>query len=65
MGYALGALVAGVASDALGYGGAISLIAVLTAASGVWVLADMPARRSDPGDAAASRSSEGVAPASG
>ncbi len=46
MGYALGALIAGVASDALGYGGAISVVAALTAASGLWVLADMPARRS-------------------
>ncbi len=42
MGYALGALIAGVASDALGYGGAISLVAGLTAASGLWVLRDMP-----------------------
>lgn len=45
LGYALGALVAGVASDVLGYGGAISLVAALTAASGLWVLIDMPARR--------------------
>ena len=42
MGYALGALIAGVASDALGYGGAIALVAGLTAASGLWVLRDMP-----------------------
>jgi MFS family permease len=42
MGYALGALIAGVASDALGYGGAIGLVAGLTAASGLWVLRDMP-----------------------
>jgi MFS family permease len=49
MGYALGALIAGVASDALGYGGAIALVAGLTAASGLWVLRDMPAvRRSNP-----------------
>ncbi len=45
MGYALGALIAGVASDALGYGGAIGLVAGLTAASGLWVLRDMPAAR--------------------
>ena len=45
MGYALGALIAGVASDALGYGGAIALVAGLTAASGLWVLRDMPAAR--------------------
>jgi MFS family permease len=43
MGYALGALIAGIASDALGYGGAIGLVAGLTAASGLWVLRDMPA----------------------
>ena len=45
MGYALGALIAGVAADALGYGGAISLVAGLTAASGLWVLVDMPVIR--------------------
>lgn len=42
MGYAIGALIAGVAADALGYGGAIALVAGLTAASGLWVLIDMP-----------------------
>ena len=45
MGYAIGALVAGAAADALGYGGAISIVAGLTAASGLWVLIDMPAAR--------------------
>lgn len=44
-GFALGALIAGVASDALGYGGAIGLVAGLTAASGLWVLRDMPGAR--------------------
>ncbi len=43
MGYALGALIAGIAADVLGYGGAIALVAGLTAASGLWVLRDMPA----------------------
>jgi MFS family permease len=42
MGYALGALIAGVVADVLGYGGAIGLVAALTAASGLWVLSDMP-----------------------
>jgi MFS family permease len=42
MGYALGALIAGTVADALGYGGAIAIVAGLTAASGLWVLADMP-----------------------
>jgi MFS family permease len=45
MGYALGALIAGVAADAFGYGGAIALVAGLTAASGLWVLGDLPAAR--------------------
>jgi predicted MFS family arabinose efflux permease len=44
MGYAVGALIAGTVSDALGYGGAIGIVAGLTAASGLWVLVDMPAR---------------------
>jgi MFS family permease len=42
MGYALGALISGVTADALGYGGAIALVAGLTAGSGLWVLLDMP-----------------------
>jgi MFS family permease len=45
MGYALGALIAGAVADALGYGGAIAIVAALTAASGLWVLIDMPAVR--------------------
>jgi len=43
-GYVLGALIAGAAADALGYGGAIAIVAGLTALSGVWVFIDMPAR---------------------
>jgi MFS family permease len=42
MGYAAGALIAGGVADALGYGGAIGIVAALTAASGLWVLVDMP-----------------------
>jgi hypothetical protein len=42
-GYVLGGLVAGLAADTLGYGGAIGLVAALTAASGIWVWRDMPA----------------------
>ncbi|MDQ3768658.1 MAG: MFS transporter [Actinomycetota bacterium] len=45
MGYVAGALIAGVAADALGFGGAITVVAGLTAASGLWVALDMPARR--------------------
>ena len=48
MGYALGALMAGITADALGYGGAISLVAGLTAASGLWVLIDMPVATDSP-----------------
>jgi predicted MFS family arabinose efflux permease len=47
MGYALGAVIAGTVADALGYGGAITIVAALTAASGLWVLFDMPATRGE------------------
>jgi MFS family permease len=42
-GYVAGGLIAGLAADAIDYGGAIALVAALTAASGVWVMLDMPA----------------------
>ena len=45
MGYALGALIAGTVADALGYGGAIAIVAALTTTSGLWVLIDMPTAR--------------------
>src|SRR5215204_2969654 len=45
MGYVAGGLIAGMAADAIDYSGAIALVAALTAASGLWVLLDMPARR--------------------
>jgi MFS family permease len=44
IGYALGAVIAGATADALGYGGAIGIVAALTAASGLWVLSGMPGR---------------------
>jgi MFS family permease len=44
-GYVFGGLLAGGAADALGYSGAITLVAALTAASGLWVLYDMPSHR--------------------
>ena len=44
-GYVFGALIAGGVADALGYGAAIATVAGLTAASGLWVLYDMPAPR--------------------
>jgi MFS family permease len=46
-GYVAGGVIAGVAADAIGYGGAIAVVAGLTAASGLWVLIDMPAREAE------------------
>jgi MFS family permease len=45
MGYVFGGLIAGGVADLLGYGGAIALVAGFTAASGLWVLRDMPSDR--------------------
>jgi MFS family permease len=45
MGYVAGGLIAGLAADAIGFGGAIAVVAGLTAASGLFVLVDMPGRR--------------------
>jgi MFS family permease len=45
MGYVVGGLLAGAVADALGYGGAIAIVAGLTTASGLWVAWDLPARR--------------------
>jgi MFS family permease len=47
-GYAFGGLIAGAVADGLGYGGAIAIVAGLTAASGLWVLIDMPSERGRP-----------------
>jgi hypothetical protein len=44
MGYVAGGLLTGVVADALGFGGAIAVVAGLTAASGIWVALDYPAR---------------------
>jgi MFS family permease len=41
MGYVAGGLLAGVAADALSYSGAISIVAAVTAASGLWVAIDL------------------------
>jgi MFS family permease len=43
-GYVVGALVAGIAADAVGFSGAIGMVAALTAASGLWVVVDLPGR---------------------
>ena len=60
MGYALGAVIAGTVADAVGYGGAIAVVAGLTAASGLWVLRDMP---SAPGAVPRARSGDRPVPA--
>jgi MFS family permease len=44
MGYAAGGLVAGLTADAIDYGGAIVVVAALSAASGLWVAFDLPGR---------------------
>ena len=50
-GYVAGGLIAGTVADALGYGAAIAVVAGLTAASGLWVLVDMPPRPAAAGSA--------------
>jgi MFS family permease len=52
-GYVAGGLIAGTVADALGYGGAIGVVAGLTAASGLWVLVDMPSKPAAAGAARA------------
>jgi MFS family permease len=47
-GYVFGGLIAGGVADALGYSGAVTLVAALTAASGLWVLHDMPTQPPSP-----------------
>jgi MFS family permease len=62
MGYVAGGLLAGIAADALGYGGAIAIVAGLTAASGIWVAIDLTERPGHsailPGSANAEAASE-------
>jgi MFS family permease len=45
MGYVAGGLLAGLAADSLTYSAAISIVAALTAASGLWVAVDLRAPR--------------------
>jgi MFS family permease len=52
MGYVAGGLLAGLSADALGYSGAIAIVAALTAASGIWVAVDLPERQLARGRAA-------------
>jgi len=56
MGYVIGGLIAGLVADAIGFSGAIVVVAGLTATSGLWVAADMPGRRAAPAMAARVRS---------
>jgi MFS family permease len=46
-GYVIGGLTAGLAADSIGYSGAIVVVAALTAASGLWVLFDLPETRAE------------------
>jgi MFS family permease len=43
MGYVAGGLLTGALADAVGFGGAIAVVAALTAVSGAWVAVDLPA----------------------
>jgi len=47
-GYVAGGLIVGGAADALGFSGAIAIVAGLTAASGLWVAVDFPGRAKPP-----------------
>ena len=42
MGFVVGGLAAGLLADAIDFGGAIAVVAAVTAASGLWVAVDMP-----------------------
>jgi MFS family permease len=42
MGYVAGGVLAGVTADALGYGGAVGVVAAITAASGLWAALELP-----------------------
>ena len=55
MGYVVGGLAAGLLADAIDFGGAIAVVAALTAASGLWVAIDLPGGRSSAGELAAPR----------
>jgi MFS family permease len=46
MGYVAGGVIAGLFADAIGFEGAIALVALLTALSGIWVAVDLPPRTS-------------------
>jgi MFS family permease len=52
-GYVAGGLVAGLLADAIDFGGAIAVVAGLTALSGLWVAVDLPRGRVRPAEPAA------------
>lgn len=54
-GYVVGGFIAGGVADALGFGGAIALVAGLTAASGLWVALDLGRTSRSPQTAIAAR----------
>jgi MFS family permease len=58
MGYVAGGLLAGAAADSLGYGGAIAIVAALTAGSGLWVAIDLRETQRRPTVAAPRRTSQ-------
>jgi MFS family permease len=51
MGYVAGGVIAGAVADALGYTGAIAIVAAVTAASGAWVAIDLPRAHASRGSA--------------
>lgn len=53
MGYVAGGLIAGLLADAIDFGGAIAVVAGLTALSGLWVAIDLPRGRVRPAEPAA------------
>ena len=55
MGYVAGGLVAGLLADAIDFGGAIAVVAALTALSGLWVAVDLPRGRTSASEPAAAR----------
>ena len=62
MGYVAGGLVAGVVADAVGFGGAIAVVAALTAASGLWAAFDLPGSLRAPRPASDRRPQQLAAP---
>jgi MFS family permease len=58
MGYVVGGLLAGAAADWVGYGGAIAIVAALTAGSGLWVTIDLREAHRRPTVAAPRRTSQ-------